>query len=422
MTFYVSRALDASPIRFGVTHRLADPTLDDPGRSRFSTGPRGEYLRFREGTLFYSDALGTAQPGKLVFASAARRKEPTVPLWGWVSIGFGALLILLGALVVVNKGYYSGYFEAAVGVALVVLPFVVGMEKRRRERQRREQERLAREAYEKQLRETAGAYIDRLNGLESGRDEAALAEIRKAREGKEIPYEHVSGAAKAAVLRAGFEALGRWDDLGGRGVAQVVSRVSDAVGLEDADRKNVSKALLQRAWWHLLVDDRMGPETSGGLEELRGALGIPPEEVERERRASEEFERLRGIGPRKLPRLDECPMKLRVLEHCMHVTQARLVTERGLVSKLRDRESDTWKEGPERDLIITNQRLMMREGKDLEIDVREIWDLEVDVDRGVLLIVEGGKRDYLLALPDPIYTAGLIQAAAEAPAKPKGLV
>ena len=82
MTFYVSRSLDSGPIRFGVSHRLGDPTADDPGRGKFSTGPRGEYLRLRESGQFYSDALGTSSPGALVFQSSLRKPDPLVPWWG----------------------------------------------------------------------------------------------------------------------------------------------------------------------------------------------------------------------------------------------------------------------------------------------------------------------------------------------------
>ena len=423
MTFYVSRSLDSGPIRFGVSHRLGDPTADDPGRGRFSTGAKGEYLRLRESGDFYSDALGTNSPGALVFQSSSRKRDPLVPWWGWVSIGFGGLLILLGILVVVNKGYASGYVEAAVGAALIVLPFVLTYEKRRRELRERERQRLEREAYEKEIRRSAGEYLDRLNRLDSARDEVALADIRKAREGKEIPYEHVSRVARAAVLRAGFEALSRWNELGGRGVAQVVTRTSDAVGLVEEDQLAVRRVLLHRTWWHLLADDRMGPKSGKQLEELRDALGIPPEEVARERHTSEEFDKLRGIGPKTLPQVDP-PFRLRALETCLHVTSGRILTPRMSIPGMRTAEGGKWKEGAEQEVVVTTQRVLVRRGKDLELDVREIWDLETDVDDGVLLLTEGGekRKNHYLALIDPVYTAGVIQAAAEAPLKPKGLV
>jgi hypothetical protein len=423
VTFYVSRSLDSGPIRFGVGHRLVDPTADDPGRGQFSTGARGEYLRLRQSGQFYSDALGTSSPGALVFQSSSRRPEPLVPWWGWVSIGFGGLLILLGILVVVNKGYASGYVEAVVGVALIVLPFVLTYEKRRRERVQREKQRLEREAYEKEIRRSAGEYLDRLNRLDSAPDEAALVDIRRAREGKEIPYEHVSSAARAAVLRAGFDALSRWDELGGKGIAQAVARTAEAVGLAEEDRLAVRRVLLHRTWWHLLADDRMGPESGGKLEELRDALGIPPEEVTRERRTSDEFEKLRGIGPKTLPKVDPT-FRLRALETCLHVTRGKILTPRINIPGMRSGEGGKWKEGEEQEIVVTTQRVLVRRGKDLELDVREIWDLETDVDDGILLLVEGGekRKNHYLALSDPVYTAGVIQAAAEAPLKPKGLV
>ncbi|HVR42256.1 MAG TPA: hypothetical protein VMS56_02325 [Thermoanaerobaculia bacterium] len=427
MSFYITRALESGPIRFGVGERKSDPAEGDDAPGSFSTGPEGEYERRGSGGTFLADApLGEeGEVGALALAS--RTPDPFVPWWGWVSIGFGLLLILLGLLVVLNKGYWSGWVEAAVGVMLAALPFAITMKKRRERRIERERERAEREGREARLKETAGTFIERARAIRSVDDAELLAAAREAREGKEIPYESIAGPGREAAARAGFDALLRWKR-GGRGVAEAIDRVADAVGLDEEDLRRVREAVVQRPWWHLLADDRMSPEARGRLEELRGALRLGPDRIAIERSATDELERLRGVAPTSLPKL-EPPSKLRPLEFCVHRSRAMLTEPK--IRRVRDRDGvrrrrEEWKEGTVQDLTITNQRLLVREGRSLEIDLRRIWDLEVDADRSILTLLEGGdekkKRTHYLRMHDPIYTAGVIQAAAASPLKPKGLV
>ncbi|HUF18383.1 MAG TPA: hypothetical protein VMS12_10110, partial [Thermoanaerobaculia bacterium] len=57
------------------------------------------------------------------------------------------------------------------------------------------------------------------------------------------------------------------------------------------------------------------------------------------------------------------------------------------------------------------------------IQFPEIFGMEVDGDEGVLeLTVRDRKQPYVIALPDPIRTARVIDIASTLPAKPKGLI
>lgn len=425
LSFYVSRALGSGPIRFAVAQRMADPTAGDPEPHRLSTGPTGEYLRLRGGGLFFSDSPFRTGEESGNISLAARKADSGLPVWGWLAVGFGAILVILGALVVANKSYKSGYVEAAVGVALIALPFVLSAKERREARLARDRDRAEREAEENRIRELAGSFAEKVRALDSARDENLIEEVRRSREGKSIPYEAIGGAARAATARAGFEALSRWDEEGAPGVASAVDRVAWASGLTPEDRSRVRHEIFNKAWWHLLADDRLSPELAGRLEQLREALGITPDEVAHEKKAAAEFEKLRGIGPRSLPGIDP-PMRLRALEIPVHLTRGTLTRPNLREVKELDgskRVEEHWKDRSEDRVVVTNQRFLVGEGKAFEVDIRKIWDVEVDVDRDLLTIIEGAKkRTHHIRVPDPIVTAGLIQAAAGAPLKPKGLV
>lgn len=422
MPFYINRALPSGPIRFGVGERNTEPA-SDPTDGSFSTGPAGEYLRLRPESHFYSDSAPAVGDEIGATAVGDGRRERTIPIWGWVSIGFGALLILLGILVVANKGYKSGYVEAVVGALLIALPFVVTAAKRAEMRRRIAKERAEREAEDARLREAAGGYTAAIERLRSARDESVLREIRASRQ-KDLPPEVITRMGKPAVQRAGFEAMTRWEEEGAERVANAIRRAAEATGITPEDEAEVRLAVVQRAWWHLLADDRLTDSQKTRLDALSRALGLDPAALEAEARATTQFEQLRGLDSRNLPRVDP-PMRLRAMETCLHKT-------RGSVTSLRrERKIGTrvlveggWKDSSEQDVTVTNQRLLVRGGKDLEIDVRSIRDLEVDIDRGILAVIAREQKDkaHYLRLPDPIYVAGLLDAALGAPVKPKGLV
>ncbi|MGH9456992.1 MAG: hypothetical protein ACRD2J_05055 [Thermoanaerobaculia bacterium] len=422
MTFYLNRTLASGAIRFSVGERTSDPHA---GAEGLSTGASGEYLHLRNEALFFSDA-GERQRGELdALGAVAKREDMLIPFWGWLCVGFGALLLVLGPLVVMNKGYMSGWVEAGAGVALIALPFVVTLKKRREARVRRTRELAEMEAAERELRQTAGAFIDRVAALRSANDETALDPVRRAREAREIPYERTRPAACAAVRRVGFDAFAA-GDADPRRVARAIDLAADACGLTEEDARAIRLSIVQKAWWHLLADDRLSPARRARLEELREALGIPENDVATERRAADEFERLQGVGPRSLPKA-ECRVRLRPLETCVHVTHGS-VTEprvrRVLEADGTRRREEHWEERPEEEVTVTTQRVVATDGKKFEIDVRSLWDVEVDADLGIIALVEGGprRRARYLRVPDAIYTAGVIQAAATAPLKPKGLV
>jgi hypothetical protein len=429
VSFYVSRLLASGPVRFGTGERVADPAIDDLGGENLSTGPSGEFIRFRTSSSIFSSPAGSGA-GVFETRSAAfptDPNEPVLPLWGWISIGFGVLLFLLGVLNVVNNGHPAGWVTMLIGAGLIGLPFMLTAKQKRETRARRDKEGLERQQAEQQLQEIAGSYVERVRALSTADDEEALVAVRAAREHKEIPYEHIQQPAREAALRVAFAALSRWDrKIPGGGVKEAIDRAALAMGLSDSDRRAVRLATFQKAWWHQLADDRLSPQFRAQLEELRDALRIRPEDTEVEVRAAAEFEQLAGISPRTLPR-PECPFKLRPLEVCVHVSTVR-PTEPSSGFRIPGRKpnfNEPWKDAPEEQLVITTQRILLSAGKSIEADIKKVWDLEAHYDVDILEITIGGgsrKQHYYLRCNDPIVTGGLAVLAAQAPLKPKGLV
>ncbi|HSN69010.1 MAG TPA: hypothetical protein VLV48_07180 [Thermoanaerobaculia bacterium] len=430
MSFYVSRLLGSGLVRFGVTERVADPAIDDLGGERFSTGPAGEFIRFRTSAPIFSSSAGSGE-GVLenrTAAMPAHDEEPVLPLWGWVVVVLGGILILLGILNIINKGGAAGWVLMLFGGGLIALPYLRTAKTRRERRARLEKDRRERQEYERQLQEIAGAYVERVRALSTAGDEAAFEAIRAARENKKIPYEHIQQPAREAALRVAFDALARWDPkVPGGGVKEAIDRAALAMGLSDSDRRAVRLATFHKAWWHQLADDRLSPYFRTRLGELRDALRIRPEDTEVEERAAEEFERLAGVSPRTLPK-PEAPFRLRPLEVCVHITGVRPTKPKSGILPMPGRKpnfNEPWNDAPEEQLVITTQRVLMSGGKSIEVDIKKVWDVEAHVDVDIIEIVVGGgkrKEHHYLRCNDPIVTGGLAMLAQQAPLKPKGLV
>lgn len=419
MSFFVRRSLGAGAIRFGVAERVADP---GEGSEGLSTGPEGEYLRHRGGGLFFTDnprLIGETSPT----ATLHRRNESALKIADWASMAWGAFLVFIGIMMLIRKGYWTGYVEILLGILFIALPFILSAKRRRDLRQRLQKERLEREAEEKRIREVAGAWIGRVEKLRTADDAALLGEIASTR-AKDVPYSKLRLAARAAVQRVGFDALAR--GLKPTEIAAAIDRAADATGLEADDRREVKRLIVLKAWWHLLADDRMTLARRQRLEDLASRLGLGDEDLAVEQRSADQFVRLGGIAPATLPRV-ECPIRLRPLEHCILLGRARITSPK--IRKVREsdgtrRAEEVWEPRSEETLVLTNQRLLIGRGKGGEIDVKSVYDLEVDADRGIVTIVEGGsrRRVHHLATEEPIVLAGLIQMAQHAPLKPKGLV
>ena len=167
-----------------------------------------------------------------------------------------------------------------------------------------------------------------------------------------------------------------------------MSEAAGAAGLHGDAKITLREDLYLVILWHLLADDRLGPVQTAQLEKLRTGFDIDITEP-----AQTEFDRLRGIGARNLPRA-ECNMKLGFHEYCIHAAKG---------------------------LFVTNKRVLFPSQKPAEIALPKIDTIEVDADENsVTMKVAGVKKPLRLLFAEPIYTASMIDIATTINERPKG--
>lgn len=430
MAFYIRRSLGTGPIRFAVEERSESGLGTGQG---FSTGPDGEFLRIGAAGLYLSEerpvdplaGIADQVPEKgSVLSYLKPEGESLRTFLPLISMGLGVVLIVLGIGVVVRNQDAIGYVEIAVGLIMLIGPVAFSYNHIRAARARERAERAEREARQARNREVVGEFASQLETLPDHHDPKALERLKRDREGREIPYEAVSAYARHATTRTAFRILARIDEMGPEGVAREIETVSDAVGLNDEDGAQVRTEVYQTVVWHLLADDRMTDERKQQVEELGRALRVEELVTERERSAIEDLESLRGISGANLPSADT-PIPLRFQEECLHATSGSFVkrvfekvkTPAGKVRRAR------WAPTKETHVVTTAKRLILGMKSETVIQFPEIFGMEVDGDEGVLeLTVRDRKQPYVIALPDPIRTARVIDIASTLPAKPKGLI
>ena len=407
MTFYVRKILAHGPIRFGVSPRHTVDEIDsDP---ELSTGEGGDFLRRSTHGFFLADTPAIGAPEIPRPSSIA-----STPFWsslapqdarGWGLIGLmilGALFVLLGLLVIINKGP-QGIIPLVLGLVLIGIPVFITAQKRRAIRLQEEKDFAEREERDRHNREVMASYASALERMRENPTEASLTAVMREREKLELSYRHWRPLAKRSVLHIGFNALAQLGPKGAREIGSLIDRAGSAAGLEKADVRDVKADLYQVAVWHLLADDRLGNVQAGELEALRQGLGITEEHVQYDVDAVGQFNRLRGINRDEMPR-EECGVPMQFREHCIHSTTGKFLGKRGGEGRI----------------VLTNKRLIVDGRRRVEIALSRIDDVEVDFDKDLLrVVVARPDTPVELEVQQPIYTAALIDIATTIDERPR---
>jgi hypothetical protein len=406
MSIYVQKSLGTGPFRFAAIHRRELSSIDD--NPDLSTGPAGEFNRHRNEIFFSADRYEIEKPMARVDRSAGVTPFHTMlfdgTTQGWVFLGmmlFGALLVLIGLTVVIGKGPL-GWAEVIFGLLLIVTPVLLTANKRRliREQERRNREEHAER--ETRNRELIGAYGDALKQLLASPNDETLNRVRIEREKLDIPYALWRHTGRGTVLQLGFDALSRLGAANGKEIRTLMDHASDVAGLIDDDASGAKRDLYSTVVWHLLADDRLGRVQQQIVAELQGGLGIASEDVPVDTSSIEQFDRLRGVDHRRVPRAS-VSMQLNPGEYAVHATNG------------------TNDSGATAQIFITNKRFLVDTDKRLEIPLRTIDQIDVDADRELLSVsASNSKKSLVLKMQQPMYTAALLDLAASLDERPRG--
>lgn len=405
MSFTVQKSLGNSMFRFAVGRRRDFPSIDaDTG---MSTGPSGEFIRHRP-ELFYSADLRAIRNPEW----PPPRSIASTPFWtsmidgtprGWAFLGmmiFGAMLILIGFAVLAGKGP-QGWVEVILGLAIAAVPVVITGQKRRVIRQQEDRKRREREERDARNRELLGAYTAALERLREDPTDEALAKVREENEKLDLPYAIWADIAIATVLHVGFSTLARVGPERSSEVATLMDRASDAAGLIAEDATGVKLAIYSTILWHFLADDRLGKAQLEVVRKIQKGFGIEDSAIPNDVSAEHQFERLRGIDHRNVPRC-EAPVPLGLNEYCMYTANV------------------TMGDGSSRTIYITNKRLLVEGEKRTDVTVKHIDDIAVDADTNMISIRAATvKRPVDFRAEEPIYLAAMLDLATRLDDRPK---
>lgn len=399
--FYVSKLLATGQFRFAARRRRELSSIDDS--PELSTGPSGEFIRHRDEVFYAADHRPIRQP-----ELPKPRSISTTPFWtslvdgtprGWGFVGamaFGALLILAGFSIIV-QGRGAGWVEVILGLILVAAPLLMTAQKRRTIHEQEERRRKERSERDERDRQLLAAYAAALDRLRDNPDDEALTQVRREREKLDSPYAIWGDAARSTVLQVGFNSLAKRGPEASADIAALMDRASAAAGLIAEDATGVKQILYSTVLWHLLADDRFGNAQREIVRTIQRGFAIEPEHVPVDTTSEEQFERLRGIDHRNVPKC-ESQLPLRPREFCIYPT------------------TDTAK----RRIIISNQRLVIGDAKPEELMIADIDEIEVDTDAATVTIrTSGKKRPLAISLAEPVYFASLLSLATTLDERPK---
>lgn len=407
MSFYVLKSLGTGPFRFGVIRRRELSSIDDT--TELSTGASGEFHRHRDEIFFSANRHEVEKP-----IEAKSRSLSGTPFWSTLFDGtprgnaflitmiVGALFALWGLALIAGKGFGGGWVLLILGAILIGAPVVMTANKRRMIREQERHNREEREERERRNRELLAGYSDALEQLRSNPNDESLRRVRVEREKLDMPYAMWRNTARATVLLVGFDALERIGPQRAKEISDLMDRASDAAGLVEEDAIGVKRDLYSTVLWHFLADDRLGRAQLPVVRTLQEGLGITAADVPIDTSSEEQFEKLRGIDHRRVPRCD-AGQQLPAGEYCIYSTKA---TNDG---------------NGEATVFVTNKRLLVDTDKRYQTALRNIDQVDVDTDTATLRIhTVDLKRPLTLRVDQPVYTAAMIDLASSLDERPKG--
>jgi hypothetical protein len=405
MSFYVEKKLATGPFRFIVARRRELTSIDD--NPEMSTGVSGEFVRHRDEMFYVADHRPIRKPELPQARSISTQPfwtslvDGTPKGWGFVAmIVIGILLVLLGFSVIISKGP-QGWMPVLLGLALIIVPVILTANKRRVVRASEEKRRNERAERDKRDRELLAAYAATLDQMRDDPSDQTLDGVRREREKLDLPYSIWGDAACSSVLQVGFGLLARVGPDRANEVAALMDRASRAAGLVEEDAVAAKHAIYATILWHYLADDRLGTAQLRVARAVESGLGIAPDHVPIETSSEAQFERLRGIDHRNVPRSQSAiPMALR--EHAIHTVSAAV------------------NNAAPANVHLTNKRLIVEGQKKQEIPVPTIDDIEVDADTSTIALrITNLKTPISLRVAEPVYFASLISLATTLDERPK---
>ena len=397
MTFFVEKRLAVGRIRFSVApHDAATADTD----VALSTGTNGEFVRRHSDGYFFGDTPrfdGTAPT--MEGSSIARvpfwvalKPEPNAKSWAIVALlPLGLLFVLLGLAAIVKSPV--GLLYIVFGLGLIAVPIVRTAQRRKKIREEEARRRAELAAAEQRNREMLGTYLTALENLRTDRSDAAIAAIERERGALELPYEVWAPVARSIILQIGFDELAS----GARPTADIgrlIDRATKAAGLSREDAVGIKQDLYQTILWHYVADRRLGEAQEKILEKLEGDFRLP--EMPLDTASAEQFRRIRESSTQKLERR-ECGNQLGMHEFCVFETATNGTR-----------------------VHVTNKRLLVEGSEDAEVPLPKIYDINVNVDNGTATIKSTDrKKPIALHVPDPIYTAAVLDLASELDQRPK---
>ena len=404
MSFRIQKLLGNSLFQFSVGRRREFRSIDND--RELSTGSAGEFIRHRPEIFYTADVQSIRSPevpkSRTITGTAFWSSLADGTSRGWLMlgvIGFGMLLVLWGLALLAQDG--PGGVLVVLGLIIATVPIGITAIKRRSVKLHEDKLRREREQRDAHNAELLAAYTGALESLRENPTEEALARVLRENEKLDLPYSVWADTAIGTVLYVGFSTLAKVGPDRAGEIAALMDRSSEAAGLIAEDARAVKHALYSTVLWHFIADDRLGQEQLKIVRAIQQGFGIANEDVPNDASAESQFERLRGIDHRNAPRCD-ADFPLGMNEFCLYNAQIHPA------------------EGSATTLYVTNRRVIVGDGRKIDVAVPSLDDILIDADGNrVTLRASTLKRPFAFRADEPIFLAAMIDLATRLDDRPK---
>ncbi|MGQ9495791.1 MAG: DUF4236 domain-containing protein [Thermoanaerobaculaceae bacterium] len=420
MGFYIRKSFRMGPIRLNLSKSGLGVSIGVPGarvgltplgesyvhlgrggiyvRERISSAKHrsGQYRTNNEANVLYEDT-GTTFPASGIENAPTRLQQQLVRVQRRISIYL--LLPLGGALALVVGRWLAGLpavIATSIAWTLLViwLPLTVFAW-----RQNRAGTKLGRK-------------LERLLGQGRPLDEEQQREISEALNDKWLTPADRKYQTEVAYLRLVLgivkDRLVRDEEL------LVLTQAEKLLNLSNTFIREARADAFREVYLEAIANAELSEPDQAALEHIRERLAIPKEALEKELETVQRLQEVRKIREGKLPAIKPS-VPIQKSEVCHYETPARILKEKRIRSfqrggqKYQVRGLVVQKEGT---LLITNKRLLVVHQGATSVHLHKILDLDVDLDRSLLIVtIDGASSPLIITTPDAL-KAGAVLAAA----------
>lgn len=363
MGFYIRKSFTAGPVRLNLSKSGLGISAGVKG-FRVGSGPRGSYVHAGRGGLYYRQNLSS----NTKYRSTSQNSENTLKILGGIIGGFIALIIVIYTVQWFIEN--PAVFILLVTVAVLIVGFIF---------YNKNVIRKAIANYKIILDEVFVLGAHKFNKEELIGIKAKLIKYNCKPELEKIENNIYRAVLDKIIDDSEITPLEK----------EAIQNLESIINISDSYRKEAKLEIFKSYYLNAIGDRLITNSEISTLNNIAEGLGIDKADIGEEIQTVKEIIRMQDLK-HPLPILATVPFSIQKSEAAFYCSKGKVLSRKKAAKNSNSKyEYSIKREG---DLVVTNKRvLVVREGT-TSIDIKDILDVDVDIDNKFIILSKGSSE------------------------------